>query len=59
MLQEQKSMTLAELIAVAQGVNAQISTAWIPLKHKGKTINISLTLVNDDENGYAVDVEIN
>ena len=50
-------MTLAELIAKAQAVNSQISTAWIPLKSDGRDIDIDLSLIEDKE-GYAVNVRI-
>ena len=51
-------MTLAELIAKAQAVNSQISTAWIPIKYEGQNINVRFDLAGNSDRGYVVNMII-
>ena len=51
-------MTLAELIKKASIIQAQLTTASIPLKLDGEEVEIDFDIAGDYEKGYVVNMII-
>lgn len=49
-------MTLAELIYKADCIQAQLSTAGIPLKMDGKDVDVDFDIAGDSEHGYVINM---
>ena len=51
-------MTLAELIKKASIIQAQLTTASIPLKYEGHDVDIDFDIAGNYEKGYVINVII-
>lgn len=51
-------MTLADLIKKATLVNVAFSTAEIPLKYKGRDVDVDFIPVGSTEKGYEINMEV-